>query len=223
MHNVGTSLFLWFCVSGVYNYQVEEDISKLKMCVNSLLQEYSLNVNVKDDYIHELWVLITGHECESMVRGNVVVFPKASAELSKPSKFELSPADCINDLCGILCWWCVFVLQLSMRRCRAAHCCSISGRWDLILLSLCLFTRAEVKFFIVYSSTIFDVLVSTLSSLLCTGAAAQEAIKLITHQFVPFNNTFIYNAMVQTSATFQLWTSLMLLWSVNDLHNPQCC
>lgn len=39
---------------GVYNYQVEEDISKLKACVNSLLQEYSLNVNIKDDYIHEL-------------------------------------------------------------------------------------------------------------------------------------------------------------------------
>lgn len=42
---------------GVYNYQVEEDISKLKLCVNSLLQEYSLNVSVKDDYIHELYVL----------------------------------------------------------------------------------------------------------------------------------------------------------------------
>uniref|UniRef100_A0A4W5MQR9 NEDD8-activating enzyme E1 regulatory subunit n=1 Tax=Hucho hucho TaxID=62062 RepID=A0A4W5MQR9_9TELE len=82
---------------GVYNYQVEEDISKLKLCVNSLLQEYSLNVNVKDDYIHELYVL------------------------------------CIVSRC-----------------------------------------------------------------------AAQEAIKIITRQFVPFNNTFIYNAMSQTTATFQL-------------------
>ncbi|XP_068117926.1 NEDD8-activating enzyme E1 regulatory subunit [Hyperolius riggenbachi] len=36
------------------------------------------------------------------------------------------------------------------------------------------------------------------------GAAAQEAIKIITKQFVIFNNTFIYNAMQQTSATFQL-------------------
>ncbi|XP_053305125.1 NEDD8-activating enzyme E1 regulatory subunit [Spea bombifrons] len=36
------------------------------------------------------------------------------------------------------------------------------------------------------------------------GAAAQEAIKIITKQFVVFNNTFIYNAMLQTSATFQL-------------------
>ncbi len=36
------------------------------------------------------------------------------------------------------------------------------------------------------------------------GSAAQEAIKIITHQFVPFNNTFLYNAMSQTSATFQL-------------------
>ncbi|XP_062845507.1 NEDD8-activating enzyme E1 regulatory subunit isoform X2 [Trichomycterus rosablanca] len=91
---------------GVYNYQVEEDISKLKVCVNSLLQEYSLNVNVKDDYIHEF----------------------------------------------------------------------------------CRYGAAEPH---------------TVAAFL-GGAAAQEAIKLITHQFVPFNNTFIYNAMAQTSATFQL-------------------
>uniref|UniRef100_A0A3P8TTN9 NEDD8-activating enzyme E1 regulatory subunit n=1 Tax=Amphiprion percula TaxID=161767 RepID=A0A3P8TTN9_AMPPE len=72
---------------GVYNYQVEEDISKLKLSVNSLLQEYILGVN-----------------------------------------------------------FCHYVL----------------------------------------------------------GSAAQEAIKIISHQFVPFNNTFIYNAMSQTSATLQL-------------------
>ena len=40
--------------SGVYNYQVEDDISKLKVCVNSLLQEYGLSGSVKDDYVHEL-------------------------------------------------------------------------------------------------------------------------------------------------------------------------
>uniref|UniRef100_A0A4W5MKA6 NEDD8-activating enzyme E1 regulatory subunit n=1 Tax=Hucho hucho TaxID=62062 RepID=A0A4W5MKA6_9TELE len=91
---------------GVYNYQVEEDISKLKLCVNSLLQEYSLNVNVKDDYIHEF----------------------------------------------------------------------------------CRYGAAEPH---------------TVASFL-GGSAAQEAIKIITRQFVPFNNTFIYNAMSQTTATFQL-------------------
>ncbi|WAR12893.1 ULA1-like protein [Mya arenaria] len=36
------------------------------------------------------------------------------------------------------------------------------------------------------------------------GSAAQEAIKVITHQFIPFNNTFIYNAMKQTSVTVEL-------------------
>lgn len=91
---------------GVYNYQVEEDISRLKVCVNSLLQEYTLNVSVKDDYIHEF----------------------------------------------------------------------------------CRYGAAEPH---------------TVAALL-GGAAAQEAIKLITHQFVPFNNTFLYNAMSQTSTTFQL-------------------
>ncbi|KAJ7985949.1 hypothetical protein DPEC_G00345760 [Dallia pectoralis] len=91
---------------GVYDYQVEEDISKLKLCVHSLLQEYGLNVNVKDDYIHEF----------------------------------------------------------------------------------CRYGAAEPH---------------TVASFL-GGCAAQEAIKIITRQFVPFNNTFIYNAMSQTSATFQL-------------------
>ncbi|KAK9971919.1 hypothetical protein ABG768_025259 [Culter alburnus] len=91
---------------GVYNYQVEEDINKLKLCVNSLLQEYGLNVNVKDDYIHEF----------------------------------------------------------------------------------CRYGAAEPH---------------TVAAFL-GGSAAQEAIKIITHQFVPFNNTFLYNAMSQTSATFQL-------------------
>ena len=42
------------------------------------------------------------------------------------------------------------------------------------------------------------------------GAAAQEAVKLITGQFIPVNNTFIYNAIKQTTATLQLWTSQTL-------------
>ncbi|XP_069112998.1 NEDD8-activating enzyme E1 regulatory subunit-like isoform X3 [Argopecten irradians] len=36
------------------------------------------------------------------------------------------------------------------------------------------------------------------------GAAAQEVIKIITGQFVPINNTYIYNAMKQTSITVEL-------------------
>eukprot|EP00118_Oscarella_pearsei_P002212 m.9857 g.9857 ORF g.9857 m.9857 type:complete len:537 (+) comp21704_c0_seq1:51-1661(+) len=36
------------------------------------------------------------------------------------------------------------------------------------------------------------------------GVAGQEVIKIITHQFVPFNNTFLYNAMKGTSVTIEL-------------------
>ncbi|XP_071476707.1 NEDD8-activating enzyme E1 regulatory subunit-like [Diadema antillarum] len=36
------------------------------------------------------------------------------------------------------------------------------------------------------------------------GVAAQEVIKLVTHQFVPFCNTFIYNGINGSSATYQL-------------------
>lgn len=44
----------WKNIPGVYNYQVEDDIGKLKSCLNSFLQEYGLPVTVKDDYVHEL-------------------------------------------------------------------------------------------------------------------------------------------------------------------------
>uniref|UniRef100_A0A286XXB3 NEDD8 activating enzyme E1 subunit 1 n=1 Tax=Cavia porcellus TaxID=10141 RepID=A0A286XXB3_CAVPO len=40
--------------------------------------------------------------------------------------------------------------------------------------------------------------------LLFAGAAAQEVIKIVTKQFVIFNNTYIYSGMSQTSATYQL-------------------
>ncbi|KAK3737522.1 hypothetical protein QZH41_010636, partial [Actinostola sp. cb2023] len=36
------------------------------------------------------------------------------------------------------------------------------------------------------------------------GAGAQEVVKLITRQFVPFNNTFLYNGMTGSSRTLQL-------------------
>lgn len=44
----------------------------------------------------------------------------------------------------------------------------------------------------------------TTSPFFFIGAAAQEIIKVITGQFVIFNNTYIYSGMSQTSATFQL-------------------
>ncbi|XP_072013879.1 NEDD8-activating enzyme E1 regulatory subunit-like [Amphiura filiformis] len=36
------------------------------------------------------------------------------------------------------------------------------------------------------------------------GSAAQEVIKIVTKQFVPFNNTYIYNAINASSATYRL-------------------
>ncbi|XP_064130011.1 NEDD8-activating enzyme E1 regulatory subunit isoform X1 [Loxodonta africana] len=91
---------------GVSNYQVEEDIGKLKSCLTGFLQEYGLSVIVKDDYVHEF----------------------------------------------------------------------------------CRYGAAEPH---------------TIAAFL-GGAAAQEVIKIITKQFVIFNNTYIYSGMSQTSATFQL-------------------
>uniref|UniRef100_A0A2K5S560 NEDD8-activating enzyme E1 regulatory subunit n=1 Tax=Cebus imitator TaxID=2715852 RepID=A0A2K5S560_CEBIM len=90
----------------VSNYQVEEDIGRLKSCLTGFLQEYGLSVMVKDDYVHEF----------------------------------------------------------------------------------CRYGAAEPH---------------TIAAFL-GGAAAQEVIKIITKQFVIFNNTYIYSGMSQTSATFLL-------------------
>ena len=35
------------------------------------------------------------------------------------------------------------------------------------------------------------------------GVASQEAVKLITHQYVPLNNTYLYNGIAGTSAVFR--------------------
>ncbi|KAM8799502.1 NEDD8-activating enzyme E1 regulatory subunit [Eudromia elegans] len=91
---------------GVYNYQVEDDIGKLKSCLTSFLQEHALSVVVKDDYVHEF----------------------------------------------------------------------------------CRYGAAEPHAVAAFMG----------------GAAAQEVIKVITGQFVIFNNTYIYSGMSQTSMTFQL-------------------
>uniref|UniRef100_A0A8C3LZD0 NEDD8-activating enzyme E1 regulatory subunit n=1 Tax=Chrysolophus pictus TaxID=9089 RepID=A0A8C3LZD0_CHRPC len=45
---------------GVYNYQVEDDIGKLKSCLTGFLQEHGLSVVVKDDYVHEFALVTTG-------------------------------------------------------------------------------------------------------------------------------------------------------------------
>jgi amyloid beta precursor protein binding protein 1 len=42
------------------------------------------------------------------------------------------------------------------------------------------------------------------SCLLSGGCAAQEAIKFITGQYKPVNNTFIYDAITSNTATFAL-------------------
>ena len=41
-------------------------------------------------------------------------------------------------------------------------------------------------------------------SALIGGVAAQEAVKLITHQYVPFDNTFIYNGIAGCASTYVL-------------------
>lgn len=35
------------------------------------------------------------------------------------------------------------------------------------------------------------------------GTAAQEAVKVITHQWVPMNNTFIYNGVAGTAQSYE--------------------
>ncbi|KAG7263139.1 LOW QUALITY PROTEIN: hypothetical protein CRUP_038448 [Coryphaenoides rupestris] len=128
----------------VYNYQVDEDISKLKLCVTSLLQEYNLSVNVKDDYIHE--------------------FPDSEMVLY----LMLRSVD-------------RFYLQHS----RYPGVYNYQVDEDISKLKLCVTSLLQE-----YN--------------LSVNMTTSTMIKIVSHQFVPFNNTFIYNAMSQTSATYQL-------------------
>jgi NEDD8-activating enzyme E1 regulatory subunit len=41
-------------------------------------------------------------------------------------------------------------------------------------------------------------------SALIGGVAAQEAVKIVTHQYVPMDNTYIYNGIVGSGDTYQL-------------------
>ncbi len=43
----------------------------------------------------------------------------------------------------------------------------------------------------------------TISSIL-GGIASQEAVKLITHQFIPLNNTLVYNGIKCEAETYSL-------------------
>jgi amyloid beta precursor protein binding protein 1 len=41
-------------------------------------------------------------------------------------------------------------------------------------------------------------------SALIGGVGAQEAVKIITHQYIPLDNTFIYNGIVGCGETYEL-------------------
>lgn len=60
--------------------------------------------------------------------------------------------------------------------------------YDQILEELCRYAGAEVHSIAAYLG----------------GCCAQEAIKLITHQYVPIDNTLLYNGISQTTSTFKL-------------------
>ncbi|XP_041446096.1 NEDD8-activating enzyme E1 regulatory subunit-like isoform X2 [Xenopus laevis] len=48
---------------GIYNYQIEGNIGKLKSCLNGLLQEYGLTLTMKDEYIKEFCTYGAAEPC----------------------------------------------------------------------------------------------------------------------------------------------------------------
>ncbi|MCJ8747172.1 hypothetical protein PDJAM_G00150410 [Pangasius djambal] len=177
---------------GVYNYQVEEDISRLKVCVNSLLQEYSLNVNVKDDYVHEFcrYGAAEPHTVAALLGASCMDNPDSEMVLY----LMLRSVD-----------------RFYQQHSRYPGVYNYQVEEDISRLKVCVNSllqeyslNVNVKDDYVHEFCRYGAAEPHTVAALLGGAAAQEAIKLITHQFVPFNNTFIYNAMAQTSATFQL-------------------
>ena len=83
--------------------------------------------------------------------------------------------------------------RISSMKCK--QCPSrTSQMWSLVLNfqhSSCRYTSSELH---------------TISAFL-GGCAAHEAIKLLTNQFVPINNTLIYDGVKQTVTVFEFWSN----------------
>ncbi|MGH0122760.1 UNVERIFIED_CONTAM: hypothetical protein FKN15_004342 [Acipenser sinensis] len=206
---------------GVYNYQVEEDIGKLKSCVNSLLQENGLAVNVKDDYIHEFcrYGAVEPHTVASFVGGKSSAFLRVvrcrslAEEYSTETINKDEISSCMDNPDSEM------VLYLMLRAVDKFY--QQHGRYpgvynyqveeDIGKLKSCVNSflqenglAVNVKHDYIHEFCRYGAVEPHPVASFVGGSAAQDAIKIITHQFVPFNNTFIYNAMAQTSATFQL-------------------
>lgn len=75
------------------------------------------------------------------------------------------------------------------------------------LLKTCKYHNSFISFYllilIINSVRFGNKEVANIAALL-GGIVAQEAIKLITHQYIPINNTCIFNGITATSNVFEL-------------------
>ncbi|XP_041446095.1 NEDD8-activating enzyme E1 regulatory subunit-like isoform X1 [Xenopus laevis] len=67
---------------GIYNYQIEGNIGKLKSCLNGLLQEYGLTLTMKDEYIKEFCTYGAAEPC--FLLGNILCIYKVAEGPGSP-------------------------------------------------------------------------------------------------------------------------------------------
>lgn len=76
---------------------------------------------------------------------------------------------------------------------------SVDGDAEAVLSDSVLVRRAHAQEIVRYGGSELHNI-----SALIGGIASQEAVKIITHQFIPINNTYIYNGIASCGATYAL-------------------
>lgn len=128
--------------------------------------------------------LAKGMECEDEESGDELTYLLLfGASLRFHDNFNRHPGDLNGDYEADICSFKTCVHEYMME----LHIPSSVVK-DEFIHEFCRFGRSEIA----------------CVSGMVGGVVAQEAIKLITHQFVPFDNTLVYDAVKQSTRTFRL-------------------
>lgn len=78
-----------------------------------------------------------------------------------------------------------------------------NGNVNAVWLYMCNSAPYFMKLFLLFRCRFGASELHSIASII-GGCAAQEVIKVITHQYVPINNTYIFNGITCTSETYEL-------------------
>ncbi|XP_014681576.1 PREDICTED: NEDD8-activating enzyme E1 regulatory subunit-like [Priapulus caudatus] len=200
----------YVALQGVYRARARRDLERVRARVNAQLQQLGLPAaRVDDDDLCRFCrgaAFLHVTRCRSLAQEHA----RAAADAAAPP-LEGAAADDGDDNATV---W--YVLLRAVGRFRGEHSRYPGARageveTDIALLKACA-SRLLAEWglpAIARDDHIHEVCrygAAELASVaaLVGGASAQEAIKVVTQQFVPLNNTYIYSGITQTSTTLEV-------------------